>query len=57
MSRRVLPREEMSRRAPLLAISVVLLLTSFVLLGLGHVIPGFTVFIGAFLAVAAAKRA
>jgi hypothetical protein len=56
MSRRALPREAMSRRAPLLLLSLVLLLGAFVLLGTGKAVAGFTVLIGAFLAVAAAKR-
>ena len=56
MSRRTLPREEMSRRAPLLLLSLLLLVGAFVLLGMGKPVPGFTLLIGAFLAVAAAKR-
>ncbi len=43
MSRRILPREEMARRGPLLGLSLVLMLAAFVL-------------IGAFLEVAVAKR-
>jgi len=57
MSRRTLPRAEMSRRAPLLLLSLVLLLAAFVLLGMGKPVPGFTALIAAFLSVAAAKRA
>jgi hypothetical protein len=53
----MLPREEMSRRAPLLGLALVLMLASFVLFGLGHGVLAMTLFIGAFLAVAAAKRA
>lgn len=56
MSRRVLPREEMSRRMPLLVLSLVLVVTSFVLIGTGNAVLGFTAFVGAFLAVAFAKR-
>ena len=56
MSRRVLPRDEMSRRAPLLVLSLVLLVAAFVLIGTGKGVLGFTLFIGSFLAVAAAKR-
>ncbi len=57
MSRRMLPREEMARRGPLLVLSLVLMLAAFVLIGTGRAVLGFTLFIGAFLAVALAKRA
>ena len=52
----MLPRDEMSRRGPMLALSLVLLLAAFVLLGTGNAVLGFTLMIGAFLAVALAKR-
>lgn len=57
MSRKVLPREEMSRRMPLLVLSLVLIVAAFVLIGMGNPVFGFTLFIGAFLAVGLAKRA
>lgn len=57
MSRRLIPRDEMARRGPLLALSLVLMLAAFVLIGLGKPVLGFTLFVGAFLAVGLAKRA
>jgi hypothetical protein len=57
VSRRLLPRDEMARRGPLLALSVVLMLAAFVLIGTGKAVLGFTLFVGAFLAVGLAKRA
>lgn len=53
----MLPREEMSRRAPLLGLALLLMLAAFVLFGLGHAVAAMTAFVGAFLAVAFAKRA
>ena len=52
----MLPRDEMARRTPLLALSLVLLVAAFVLIGTGNAVLGFTLLIGAFLAVAFAKR-
>ena len=57
MSRRLLPRDQMGRRMPLLALSLVLVLAAFALIGAGKPVVGFTLFIAAFLAVALAKRA
>ena len=57
MSRRALDAERMAPRKPWLAGSLLLLVGAFVLLGLGHEVAAFTALIGAFLAVAVAKRA
>lgn len=53
----MLPRDAMSRRLPLLVLSLVLVVAAFVLIGVGKPVVGFTLFIAAFLAVALAKRA
>ncbi len=55
--RRLLPWEALGARIPLLAFSVALLLFAIVLFGTGHDFGAMTAMIGAFLAVAAAKRA
>ncbi|HWL38217.1 MAG TPA: hypothetical protein VNQ77_18665 [Frankiaceae bacterium] len=57
MARRLIPRSQLGAKAPLLALSLVCLLVAFVLFGTGHPVGGATVFIAAFLLVAAAKRA
>ena len=57
MSRRVLDPNRLAPRKPWLAGSLVLLVGAFVLLGMGHEVAAFTALIGAFLAVAVAKRA
>ena len=57
MSRRLLPRDAMGRRLPLLLLSLALVVGAFVLIGLGQGVVGFTLFIAAFLAVGLAKRA
>lgn len=55
--RRLIPRSQLGAKAPLLALSLVFVLVAFVLFGTGHPVGGATVFIAAFLLVAAAKRA
>ena len=57
MSRRLLPRDAMGRRMPLLLLALALVVAAFVLIGLGQGVVGFTLFIAAFLAVGLAKRA
>jgi hypothetical protein len=56
VSRRLLPRDAMARRLPLLALSLALLLAAFVLIGTGQAVVGFTLLVAAFLAVRLAKR-
>ncbi|HEU0129805.1 MAG TPA: hypothetical protein VFQ85_02300 [Mycobacteriales bacterium] len=57
MARRVIDRERRAVRGPWLAGSLVLLLGALVLFGTGHDFGALTALIGAFLAVAVAKRA
>lgn len=55
--RRLIPRSQLGAKAPLLALSIAVLLLSLVLYGTGHPVGATTALIAAFLLVAAAKRA
>jgi hypothetical protein len=55
--RRLIPRAQLGAKAPLLSLSVVMLLLALILFGTGHPIGAMTAFVAAFLLVAAAKRA
>jgi hypothetical protein len=56
-ARRLIPRAAYGARMPLLVLSVVLLVAAVVIFATGHDFGAMTALIGAFLAVAAAKRA
>ena len=56
MTRRLLDRERLEPRKPWLAGALLLVVGAFALLGTGHEVAAFTALIGAFLAVAIAKR-
>ena len=55
--RRLIPRNQMGARGPLLLFSLLLLVLAFVLFGLEKDFGALTALIAAFLVVAAAKRA
>ena len=57
MGRRLIPRDQMGARLPLLVLSLAMLFLAFVLVVTDHAIGGMTAFVAAFLLVAAAKRA
>lgn len=57
MSRRLIPRDKLFPRSRLLGLALGLAVGAIMALGVGRPVLAFTLLIGAFLAVALAKRA
>ena len=54
--RRLLPRDQLGARGPMLAVSLFCVVASLVLFGLGKPVGAVTALLAAFVIVAAAKR-